>query len=62
MGAELIGPAIAFGFDLVTRTLAYLEKLRAAAQQSGEWTPEQETAFKEQKKRLYASPAWQVEP
>ena len=43
----------------IEQLTAFLEKLRATSQQSGEWTEEQEKAFNDLQAQRAASPRWQ---
>lgn len=58
MYAELI----LLAFSGLEKGLQLLTKLRAAAQQSGEWTPEQEAQYKVKRDALMAQDHWKVEP
>lgn len=53
---------IALLFSALTETLALIGKYKQAAQQAGEWTPEQEAAYKARRDALMADPAWQIQP
>lgn len=39
-----------------------LQKLRASAQQAGEWTPEQETEFQSKLDTITSQDHWKIEP
>lgn len=49
-------------FAGIEHALALIEKYRAAAQQSGEWTPEAEATYKARRDALMAQPHWKIDP
>lgn len=58
----LIGQGVSLLLNVVIQIMDKIAKIRAAAQQAGEWTPAQEAEFQERKREIYNSPAWQIEP
>lgn len=46
----------------VEQFIAWLQRLRTAAQQSGEWTPEQDAAFEASLLERTSDPAYQPDP
>lgn len=49
---------IALGISAVRAGIEYVEKLRAAARQTGELTPEQDAAFAKELADMRKDPAW----
>jgi len=59
MEAIAIISAVGAAVKLAEELTDYVAKLRAAAQQSGEWTEAEEAAFVQLQKERAASPRWQ---
>lgn len=49
-------------FSAIDHTIKLIEKYRSAAQQSGEWTAEQEAAYKARRAQVMSQAHWQVDP
>lgn len=53
---------IVLGLAALESLLTLLAKLRATAQQAGEWTPEQETEFQAKLETVTSQDHWKIEP
>jgi hypothetical protein len=53
---------ILLAFSALEKGIELLAKLRAAAKQSGEWTPEQENEFQEKLELITSQDHWQIQP
>lgn len=49
-------------FSGLEHTIALIAKYRAAAQQAGEWTTEEEASYRARRDKLMTEPHWQIEP
>lgn len=53
--------AIPVTTSAITATVKWIESIRAAAQQSGEWTPEAENAFQAYLIGTWTDPKWMTD-
>lgn len=53
--------AIPIATQAITATIKWIESIRAAAQQSGEWTPEAENAFVAWMANTLSDPKWMTD-
>lgn len=57
-----MGTVIALLFSAIESTISLIAKYRKAAQQSGEWTAQDETNYKTRRDALMSQPHWQIDP
>lgn len=53
---------ILLAFSALEKGIELLQRLRAAAQQAGEWTPAQETEFAAKLEQVTSQDHWKIEP
>lgn len=58
MNAELVFAALA----ALEKALIVVQKARTSAQQSGEWTPEQESEFQSRLETVTSQEHWKINP